>query len=49
MRTEHVASLRHPRTGTPLMLNAEDEREGHVIQGTLSADGDHFQIILGIP
>jgi 2-polyprenyl-3-methyl-5-hydroxy-6-metoxy-1,4-benzoquinol methylase len=31
------------------MLNVEEEREGHVIRGTLSADGNHFQIIRGIP
>jgi 2-polyprenyl-3-methyl-5-hydroxy-6-metoxy-1,4-benzoquinol methylase len=49
MRTEDVASFRHPRTGARLTLNVEEEREGCVIRGTLSADGDHFQIICGIP
>lgn len=49
MRFPHAAHPRHPRTGESLALQVSEERDGRVISGVLSAAGDTFDIVGGIP
>jgi SAM-dependent methyltransferase len=49
MTPRDLDEFRHPRTGARLTLQALEERAGEIVRGNLSADGDAFEIVDGIP
>jgi SAM-dependent methyltransferase len=49
MRPADAGTYREPGTGARLALEVSEEREGHVVQGRLVADGRAYEVRGGIP